>query len=213
MEIATRLRNTIDDRFIFLREFLRSPRQIGSVTPSSRFLERRIVDLADTGSARTVVELGAGTGGTTRAILDAMAPNARLLVVEINVQFCALLRQIDDARLIVHCGSAHELRDALARYGLPAPEVIISGIPFSSIDRRTGELILATIASALAPGGCFVAFAYQWSRQVDDLSRPLLGPARVEAELFNIPPARLYRWEKRAVRSAVEDGRARAAAD
>ncbi len=204
MEIATRLRSTIDDRFIFLREFLRSPRQTGSITPSSRFLERRIVDLADIRSAQSIVEVGAGTGGTTRAILDAMAPGARLLAVEINLQFCALLRQIDDPRLIVHCASARELREALASHGLPAPEVVISGIPFSSIDRRTGALILATIAAVLAPQGRFVAFAYRWNKQVEDLSRPLLGAARVEAEVLNLPPARLYRWEKRpATQSAA----------
>jgi phospholipid N-methyltransferase len=130
MQTAARLRSTIDDRVVFLQEVLKNPRQIGSVTPSSRILEGRIVELAETRSARAVVELGAGTGGTTRAILDATAPNARVLVVEINPQFCALLRRIEDARLIVHCGSARELRDALSRYGLPAPDVVISGIPF-----------------------------------------------------------------------------------
>lgn len=213
MRIARRLRRMIDDRVVFLREFLKSPRQIGSVTPSSRFLERRIVELADTGSARTVVEVGAGTGGTTRAILDAMAPNARLLVVEINPQFCTLLERIEDPRLIVHCGSAHELGDALVRYGLPAPEVVISGIPFATIDRRAGALILEAISSVLAPRGRFVAFAYQWCTQVDDLSRPLLGSAYVEGELLNIPPARLYRWEKRAAQPAVAGDPAPATAD
>jgi phospholipid N-methyltransferase len=60
-----------------------------------------------------------------------------------------------------------------------------------------GTRILETISSVLAPGGRFVA--YQVSKQVDDLASPLLGPAQVEVELFNIPPMRLYRWEKRAV--------------
>jgi phosphatidylethanolamine/phosphatidyl-N-methylethanolamine N-methyltransferase len=197
MQTAPRLRHTIDDRIVFLREFLRRPRQIGSVTPSSRFLERRIVELAAAGSARLVVEVGAGTGGTTRAILDAIAPDARLLVVEINPQFCAMLRRIEDPRLIVHDGSAHELRDALARYGLAAPDVVISGIPFSTLDRGAGSRIVAAISSVLAPGGCFVALAYRWSTQVDDLSRPLLGSAQVELEPLNLPPARLYRWVKR----------------
>ena len=196
MQATQRRSNTIDDRVVFLREFLRHPRQIASITPSSRFLVRRIVDLAAVRSARTVVELGAGTGGTTRAMLAAMTPGARLLVVEINPHFCALLRRIDDARLIVHCGSALELREALARHGLPAPDAVISGIPFSTIDAATGSRILETISSVLVAGGRFVA--YQWSRQVDALSRPLLGRAQVEMAPFNIPPMRLYRWAKRA---------------
>jgi phospholipid N-methyltransferase len=196
MQTTPQRGNTIDDRVVFLREFLRNPRQIGSITPSSRFLVRRIVDLAAVRSARTVVELGAGTGGTTRAMLAAMAPGARLLVVEINPHFCALVRRIDDARLTVHCGTAVELRDALTCYGLPAPDAVVSGIPFSTIDPATGSRILESISSVLPVGGRFVA--YQWSRQVDALSRPLLGRAEVEMAPFNLPPLRLYRWVKRA---------------
>ena len=54
------------DNWMFLQAFLKSPRVIASVFPSSSFLERRVVRAADVGSARAVVELGAGTGGITR---------------------------------------------------------------------------------------------------------------------------------------------------
>jgi phosphatidylethanolamine/phosphatidyl-N-methylethanolamine N-methyltransferase len=195
MQLAVRLRSTIDDRVVFLLEFLRHPWQIASVTPSSRALERRVVELAEVARAHVVVEIGAGTGGTTRAILDALPARARLLVVEINPRFCALLERIADARLTVHRGSAAELSDALARHGLAAPDAVISGIPFSTIDRNCGTRILESIAAALAPGGRFVA--YQWSRRVASLARPFLGAAQRKTELRNIPPQRLYRWEKR----------------
>lgn len=190
------------DRIVFLREFLKHPRQVASIVPSSRFLERHIVELADIRSARTVVELGTGTGGTTRAILEAMAPDAKLLSIEINPQLCALLGRIRDPRLHVHRGNAYELRNALASYGLAAPEAVVSGIPFSTMQRDTAQRVLETISSVLVPGGRFLA--YQVSSQVKNLSSPLLGPARVEVEFRNIPPVRLYRWEKRdsAVNSA-----------
>lgn len=162
--------------------------------PSSRFLERRIVALAETRSAQTVVELGAGTGGTTRAILRALSPGARLLSIEINPRFCALLRRIGDPRLTVHYGGAQELREAILLYGLPAPDAVISGIPFSTLGPGVGPMIIETISATLPFGGRFVA--YQVSKHVEDLARPLLGPARVEMELLNIPPLRIYRWEK-----------------
>ncbi|MBI4633766.1 MAG: methyltransferase type 12 [Deltaproteobacteria bacterium] len=182
------------DRAVFLQEFLKNPRQVASIIPSSRFLERRVVELAEIRRARTVVELGAGTGGTTKAILAAMSPDAKLLIMEINPHFCALLGRIKDERLIVHRGSAQELQNAIFLYGLAAPDVVVSGIPFSTMSHIAGARILKAISSALVPGGRFVA--YQLSSQVDDLSRPLLGPARVEVEFFNIPPLRLYRWDK-----------------
>ena len=194
MQRARRLQRDMTDRVVFMRQFLRHPHQVASIIPSSRFLERRIIELAEVRSAHTVVELGAGTGGTTRAILGAIPPGAPLLSIEINPQFCELLGRIADGRLIVHCGSAQELRETLSRHGLPAPEVIISGIPFSTMGRIAGSRILKAISSVLAPGGRFVA--YQVSTRVADLSRPFLGSARVELELLNVPPMRLYRWEK-----------------
>jgi len=194
--MAQQLQDGLIDHALFLREFLRRPRQVASIVPSSRFLERRIVDMAEIRSAHTVVELGAGTGGTTRAILGAMPSDAKLLVIEINPQLCELVGRITDDRLIVHCGCAHELKRVLASYGLAAPDAVISGIPFSTINRVTGLRILDTISATLAAGGRFVA--YQVSDQVNALTSPLMGSAQVEVELFNIPPVRLYRWEKRA---------------
>ena len=194
MQRALRLHQEMTDRVVFMRQFLKHPHQVASIIPSSRFLERRIIELAEVRSAHTVVELGAGTGGTTRAILGAIPPAATLLSIEINPQFCGLLGRIADARLTVHRGSAQELRETLSRYGLPAPEVVISGIPFSTMGRIAGSRILEAISSVLAPDGRFVA--YQVSTRVADLSRPFLGPARVEVELLNVPPMRLYRWEK-----------------
>lgn len=186
----------MNSQVVFLQEFLNHPRQVASLIPSSRFLERRIVQLAETRSAQTVVELGAGTGGTTRAILKTLSSHAKLLSIEINPRFCTLLRRIKDPRLTVHCGGAQELREALSLYGLPPPDAVISGIPFSTLGRGVGPKIIEMISAALVVGGRFVA--YQVSKHVEDLSHPLLGPARVEMEFLNIPPLRIYRWEKHA---------------
>lgn len=201
MQKERRQQDRRGDRVVFLQEFLKNPLQVASIIPSSRFLERRVVEMAEIRSARMVVELGAGIGGTTRAILAAMSPDAKLLIIEVNPHFCALLRRIEDARLIVHCGSAREIQEAISLYGLTCPEVVVSGIPFSTISHIAGSQILEAISSILVLGGRFVA--YQLSRQVDDLSRPLLGPARVEVELLNIPPLRLYRWDKRNGNSSL----------
>jgi len=79
-------------------------------------------------------------------------------------------------------------------YGPDTPEVLISGIPFSTMSQVSGSQILETISSVLAPGGRFVA--YQVSKRVACLCQPILGPGQMEVELFNIPLLRVYRWEK-----------------
>src|SRR5439155_14421740 len=71
---ALRSSSTLDDRVVFFLEFLKNSRHMGSITPSSRFLERRIVELAEIASAWATVALGTGTGATTRWMVAAGAP-------------------------------------------------------------------------------------------------------------------------------------------
>ena len=194
MSNQTTLHPLMVGRLAFLQEFFKHPLQIGSVIPSSRFLENRVVAAAGINSARTIVELGPGTGGTTRAILKAMAPRAKLLCIEINPNFHFLVSSIADNRLISHFGDANELKEIITSYRLSAPEALISGIPFSTMSESSGSRILEMISSVLAPGGRFVA--YQVSKRVACLCRPILGPGQVDVELFNIPPLRVYRWQK-----------------
>lgn len=179
-------------RLEFFLEFIRHPLQIGSVIPSSRYLERRILDAAGVESARTVVELGPGTGGTTRSILDAMPAGARLLSIEINPHFHDMVSEIDDRRLIAHHGSACDLDDILAQHDLPAPDAVISGIPFSTLSRELGQALVGAIPSVLAPGGCFVA--YQARDNVARLCDPVMARAHTVTEFRNIPPMRVYKW-------------------
>jgi phospholipid N-methyltransferase len=184
-----------DDKLIFLQEFLKHPLQVGSVIPSSRFMERRIIHAANMGSARLVVELGAGTGGVTRAILNALPLDAKLLTVEINPTFDRLLKRIEDDRLIVHLGSAFELKEIIASYDLERPDVVISGIPFSTMSRRAGTRILNGISSQLSPSGRFVAYQFR-SNRVATLCQPVLGTEQATTEFLNIPPMRVLQWEK-----------------
>ena len=60
----------------FFQAFLKSPRVVASMIPSSPFLERRLVEAGRLATAATVVELGSGTGGTTRAMLEALGSRA-----------------------------------------------------------------------------------------------------------------------------------------
>lgn len=193
--IKRRRRAADDPRLLFFRSFLRSPKEVGSIIPSSRFLERRVVRSAEVGSARSLVELGPGTGGTTRALLSAMAPDARLLSIEINPRLAGIVQARNpDPRLVVHVGSAEQLQEALSRHGFDAPDVVISGIPFSTLPRRVALAVLEAVRDTLAPGGRFVA--YQVRDRVAILGRVVFGPPARELEPRNVPPMRVYRFEK-----------------
>jgi phospholipid N-methyltransferase len=198
---APRLRSAIadggSDRLAFLGGFLRNPALVGSVIPSSPQLEDRLVRLAGVAQARTVVELGPGTGGTTRAFLRAGRDDLRVLAIELSTDFHARLeRTLRDPRLVVQWGSAEHIGEFLAAHGLPAPDAVISGIPFSTMPAAVGDRIARAVADALAPGGRFVA--YQVRGHVARFTTPYLGTPLREWELVNIPPMQVFRWDKPA---------------
>jgi phospholipid N-methyltransferase len=194
--MLNRLRPKPDARIDFLRGFLREPQQVGSVIPSSRFLERRLVSLAGIRGARTVVELGPGTGGTTRAVLQQLHHSARLLTIEIDPHFVSVLQRSSDPRLLVHHGSAANLLEILDRYRLGLPQAVLSGIPFSTMSSSLGRRIVEQIYAALCPGGYFVA--YQVRDRIAALGRPVFGAVEVLREFRNIPPVRIFRFQKAA---------------
>ncbi|MDH3521919.1 MAG: hypothetical protein OEM49_15830 [Myxococcales bacterium] len=189
------LRPQPDDRLAFFQGFLKHPRQVGSIIPSSRFLERRITRAARLDRADLIVELGPGTGGTTRALLRAMKPTARLLSIEIQPHFVRLLERMRDPRFAVQQGSAADLGRILAKRGLGAPDTIVSGIPFSTMPRALGQQVVRAVFDALEPGGLFVA--YQVRDRVESLGNEVFGRARIQTELLNVPPMRVYCWRKR----------------
>ena len=185
----TRTNKSID----FFRGFLKDPRQVGSVIPSSRFMERRIIEFSGLDDARVVVELGPGTGGTTRALLRAMRSDARLLAIDLDPAFTEIVAAIDDPRLIAHTGSAAEISEILKQHGLVGADAVISGIPFSTMPASVGTRILESVRDSLSADGVFVA--YQFRAEVARLAEGVFGPPRRSAPVpLNIPPMRIWQW-------------------
>lgn len=178
----------------FFRGFLRHPATVASIVPSSRFLTGRVAAIARQSNARTVVELGPGTGCTTRALLGVLARDARLLAIDVEEEFINLLNREEDLRLIPHLGSATLLRDIVAQHGLPNPDLVVSGIPFSTMPSHDANVICDQIWRSLAPGGSFVA--YQLRSHVARYARKWMGEPAMQWEFLNIPPMRVYRWTK-----------------
>ncbi len=193
------------DAAAFLRGFLERPSEVASVVPSSVVLEARVVRRAEVSQARCVVELGPGTGGTTRALLRALPADARLLAIDVNPGFCdRLRRELDDPRLVVHLGSAESLAEILLQHALPAPDAVISGIPFSTLPEVLAQKIAASIHTSLAPGGRMIA--YQWRPHVARYLAPHFGPALTTWVWRNVPPMRVFRWIKPELFGGPGDG-------
>jgi len=176
------------ERALFFRSFLAHPRLVGAVLPTSARAARAMLDMADLGRARLVVELGAGTGSHTGHVLDRLAPDARLVAFEIDAAMADTLRaKIADPRLTVVTGSAEDVIEVL---GGQRPEVVVSALPFTSLPAGIGHTILERTARVLAPGGTLLVLQYS-PLLARELSRLFASVTR-RVCLPNVPPAFLY---------------------
>ena len=77
----------------FLKEFLNKNNQVGAIAPSSKHLTKKMMGNLSLSEAKTVVELGPGTGVFTKKLLELIGPKTKLLVIEINTSFYNNLKQ------------------------------------------------------------------------------------------------------------------------
>lgn len=182
----------------FLKAFASSPSTVGAVWPSSPALARAIVGEAGLGSASNVVELGPGTGSFTRHIVEGLRPGTRFAALEKNEDFArAVSREFPGIRVIRGC--ATRLGEHLESEKIPAPDAIISGLPWAAFDADLQEAILSQIHQSLAEGGIFLTFAYYGPHRTAAGRRfranldSLFGDVRrSRVILWNFPPAFVY---------------------
>ena len=107
----------------FFVMWLKAPTRIGAVVPSSRHLARAMAREVRGVGPGTIVELGAGTGSVTRALIEAGIPKERLVVVERDPELHRLLQE-RFPELTILKGDARELRKLLAPQGVRKAAVV-----------------------------------------------------------------------------------------
>lgn len=194
--MSKKVRNSLKDSALFLKHAIKSPMQVAYLMPSSPWLIEQVAKSAHLNDAKHIMELGPGTGGTTKGILKYMSDDAELITVEINQKFIEHIEKtIDDKRLSISDKGAQNLEEIMKEYDWGSVDVIISGIPFTTLPKGMDQAIINSIHNALKPGGIFLA--YQLRDHVSKLAEPLFGEySYKKIEFKNIPPMRIYCWVK-----------------
>lgn len=146
--------NTRPERWLMLRKFLSHGTAIASFSPSSRFLSRSIIRGIDWTKTKCVVELGAGTGPITQELVKVAPPHVKLIIVELDADFCRVLREKFPTHDIVE-GDACKLDQILAERGIEKADHVISGLPLPSFPAQLRDSIIAMSAKILGPDGEF----------------------------------------------------------
>lgn len=174
----------------YVKVFL-DDRNIGSVTPSSKYLVERLVKEARLADAKVIVEYGPARGVVTKRILKKMRPDAKLVAVEYNEKFFAdFTKLVQDPRLIPVRGDVRHIDQILASLGLPQADAVISGVPFSLFSGRDRHVILTKTSDLLKDGGRFVAFGY--TTHLIPMLKDYFSSFDVQFEVRNIPPSFIF---------------------
>ena len=118
----------------FARQFLRHPKQLGTMVQSGRVLARRMA--REVRQSAEVVEFGAGTGPVTREILRELPANGRLTCFEINPDLCRCLERIGDSRLRVVNDSAENCERYVAH-----PDCVVSELPLALFAKEAKDML------------------------------------------------------------------------
>ncbi|MFZ0764444.1 class I SAM-dependent methyltransferase [Bradyrhizobium sp.] len=184
----------LDDEVRFLRSWIEKPLHMGAVMPSGRMLARTMAQYVDADSNGPVVELGPGTGAITNALIERGIDQKRLVLVEYNPGFCALLRDRYPHAKVVQA-DAYRLRDSL-RQVLAAPaSAVVSGLPLVTKPMQTRLKLIRDAFLTLAPGAPFVQFTYSVAPPIPK-SLPGVSTEASERVWMNLPPARVWVYRK-----------------
>ncbi|MGC7872197.1 class I SAM-dependent methyltransferase [Desulfosporosinus sp. SYSU MS00001] len=186
--IKFNLNLTLTEKMTFLIKFLKSPCQIGSVTPSSKFLAAKMLEPINWQRVNAVAELGAGTGAFTRHIQAVKKQNCKLAVFEKDDEMRNMLSTLCPD--LNYFKDAAHLSEGTLSIGLDSLDAIISGLPFALFDEDAREQIIDEVIQSLKPQGIFVAF--QYSLQMKPLLSRKFSQVKISFVARNLPPAFVY---------------------
>jgi phosphatidylethanolamine/phosphatidyl-N-methylethanolamine N-methyltransferase len=184
----------LDDEVRFLRSWIEKPLHMGAVMPSGRVLARTMAQYVDIDSDRPVIELGPGTGAITSALIAHGVDQKRLVLVEYNPGFCALLRDRYPQATVVQ-GDAYALRDSLWNVLSAPASAVVSGLPLVTKPMLTRLKLIRDAFVAMAPGSPFVQFTYSVAPPIPK-SLPGVSTEASERIWMNLPPARVWVYRK-----------------
>ncbi|WP_405152581.1 class I SAM-dependent methyltransferase [Paenibacillus sp. FSL K6-0108] len=182
-----------NEPILFLKSFLQSPKHVGSIIPSSRFLANKMVNQAPWLDVKAVAELGSGTGAITRYIHQQVQDSTQVLLFEMNERMRNNLKT--EYPTFPCYPDASRLVESMKKEGVQQLDYIFSGLPFFNFESDLRHTLVDQIHKALKPGGLFIAF--QYSLQMKKTLSEHFIIEKVDFVPLNIPPAFVYVCRKK----------------
>jgi phospholipid N-methyltransferase len=195
-EMIVNAKSLVHEKLLFLYKFVCSPGQIGSITPSSRFLASKMVESVPWDRVSSIAELGAGTGAITKYISAAQQANTKVLLFEKDPY---LQKQLEHQYPQFACYSdGRDLQFAMRQESIEQLDAVLSGLPFFNFPQAVRDQLMKQIVVSLKTDGLFIAF--QYSRQMKSQLSEHFDIEAIKWVPLNMPPAFVYVCRKKGNR-------------
>ena len=178
--------------------FIRNIKKTGALSPCSQEVARVLTQTIDIASAKTVVELGSGTGAVTKKIAEELSPSALLLALELHPQFVVETKRACPRAFVYH-DTAENLKKYLHKHGKENCDSVISTLPWTIFSFELQKKILDAVHDSLVVGGKFSTICYTFSSVLPRgrtfqglLRKNFRNVQRTKAIWLNFPPVYVY---------------------
>ncbi len=185
-----------------LKHFIKTPKSTGAIWASSKALSKRMVSGLDFDNAKTIVELGPGSGSITKQILLKVSDQQSFFAIELNEELYKELSQKMPS-LKLYNDNASNLKNIIDKENRKSVDLVISGLPWVLFPVKLQEEIMNAIIDSLSEGGNFVTFAYVHGRVfptskrfVHMLHQKFSKVEKSKIVWMNVPPAIVYKCTK-----------------
>lgn len=183
---------------IFAKQFAQQPLSTGAIVPSSKRLARQIAQLANLEQAKTVVELGPGTGVFTEQIFKQLSDDSLFFAIELNEYFVQATN-IRCPKVNVYHDEAASLPIYLQQNNCSYADRVICSLPWTIFDEYEQDHMLTTISDSLKTGGVFLSIIYWGARFraggryfIDSLPNHFSSVRSTPIIWHNLPPTQIY---------------------
>jgi phosphatidylethanolamine/phosphatidyl-N-methylethanolamine N-methyltransferase len=193
--MMTSVRGKFDKKFgdelRFFKGWMKNPKNVGSIIPTSDVMARRMASVVDVGSGLPVLELGPGTGVITQAILQRGVAPELIYCVEYSAEFAKKLRQ-DFERVNIVEGNAFDLETTLGDARALAFDCVVSALPLLSFPKALRISLIKDLLKRIPAGRPVVQFSYGPLSPVP----PIAGVTVRHLEFIfrNVPPAQIWTY-------------------
>ena len=144
----------------FIKESLKSLKEVGTILPSSKGIINKMVEPIDFKNNITIIELGSGTGVITKKILNKMNSESNLICFETNKKFYNELKKIDDKKMTLLNDSAEMMESYLNENEIIKVDYIVSSVPLVTLPKKVTNNILEQSEKILNNHGYLIQLQY-----------------------------------------------------